>query len=448
VPHPVLSPSAASAGFAPRVERPHLALRRRARTALFSAVLALAPVACSSEAGVPADEPSATIDPELVAKTGITGKSLPKKTVIFTYDDGPDEHTLELAQYLADNDIHVVFFINGRRICKTMDALGNCTVPMDTRPCDDGKSQAPVVNPKYYPESLLDEVLRLGHRIANHTEDHCHLQQQTNQADLVFELKTTQDILDRHICDGVYLFRPPYGEWDTATTTRVQMEPSLDKLVGPVLWDVDGEDYACWQTGMTADACGTRYLGILTKRANQNGIFLMHDRPEFNVGYEGPVLLTKWLVPKLKDDGYRFATFDELLSLDAGAPCVPDAGAGGSTIDDAGSAGAGGQDAGAGGTTGSGGAQGSGGGATGGSSSGGSGGGAGSIGGAGGTANSGTGGSGATSTSGAAEAEGSCSCSVPGRTDGPARTRTSIAFSLLGLLALQWRGRTTSRRRS
>src|SRR5207247_1945988 len=146
------------------------------------------------------------------------------------FDDGPDEHTIELATYLHEEGIRVTFFINGRRICKTEDAQGNCVAPMDTRPCDDGQSQAPVAAPKYYRESILDDVIRLGHRIANHTEDHCHLKAQTNTDDLVFELATTQAIVDRHVCDGVFLFRPPYGDWDSATTTRARTAMSLDKL--------------------------------------------------------------------------------------------------------------------------------------------------------------------------------------------------------------------------
>jgi peptidoglycan/xylan/chitin deacetylase (PgdA/CDA1 family) len=43
---------------------------------------------------------------------------------VLTYDDGPDEHTLELAHFLADNGVHATFYINGRRICKVFDASG------------------------------------------------------------------------------------------------------------------------------------------------------------------------------------------------------------------------------------------------------------------------------------------------------------------------------------
>src|SRR6185295_655839 len=120
-----------------------------------------------------------------------TGAALPAKTVVLTYDDGPDEHSSELAHFLAENGIHATFFVVGRRFCKAFDAAGVCTTPGDTRRCDDGLSQAPVAAPKYYPESYLDELLSLGHRVGNHTQDHCHLRQQTNVADLVFEVKTT-----------------------------------------------------------------------------------------------------------------------------------------------------------------------------------------------------------------------------------------------------------------
>src|SRR5260370_41546099 len=96
---------------------------------------------------------------------------------------------------------------------------------------------AVVYNPKYYPESILDEVIALGHRIANHSQDHCHLTSETVASDMLFELKTTQDILDRHICDNVFLFRTPYGEWDGPTAT-LAAGAGLDKLIGPVNWDV------------------------------------------------------------------------------------------------------------------------------------------------------------------------------------------------------------------
>jgi len=334
----------------------------------------------------------------------INGSSLPAKTVVLTYDDGPDDHTLELAHYLADQGVRATFFVNGKRFCKTFDGEGKCTTPQDTRPCTNGQMQAAVTNPKYYPEAWLDEVQSLGHRIANHTQDHCHMPGQ-NMADAIWEVKTTQDILDRHICDNVYLLRAPFGEWNATVVSRVNSMMGFNKIVGPINWDVDGNDWDCWQKGTSPDACATGYLNILNGRPKKNGIFLMHDRPEFNVGYAGPVLMTKILVPKLKAAGFKFATMDDVLKLTpnpmgSGCPKAPaDAGAaadagggtggaGGGTDAGASSGGSSGQDS---GSSGSGGSDQTG---SGGSASGGSGAGSGGSSGSGGAGSGGSSGSG------------------------------------------------------
>jgi peptidoglycan/xylan/chitin deacetylase (PgdA/CDA1 family) len=253
------------------------------------------------------------IDQIGLAHHSIRGEALAHKTLILTFDDGPDEHTREIAEYLHANDIHATFFINGRRICKTVDNDGHCLAPMDTKPCEDGHSQAPVADPRYYPESLLDDLIALGHRVANHSEDHCRLTTERHDGNLLFELQETQTILNRHIRDDIFLFRAPYGAWDGATDARVRTDHMLDVLTGPIGWDIDGRDYACWHYGFTVEECGQRYLAELGKRSKRNGIVLMHDRPEFNVGYEGPLLLVKWLVPRLKQSGYQFATIPDLI---------------------------------------------------------------------------------------------------------------------------------------
>ncbi len=260
----------------------------------------------------------------------IYGGGLPNKTVVLTYDDGPDEHTLELAQYLNQQGVKATFFVNGRRFCKAWQGEV-CVEPPETRPCNDGQAQAPVASPIYYHESILDEVIALGHRIGNHTTDHCHLNGQDDPEDFAFELLTTQHIVDRHICDGLLLFRAPFGIWDGQAAALAQGVPELDKLVGPVNWDVDGGDWDCYQKGTSIEACGDGYLGLLDKRPGQRGIFLMHDRPEFNVGIDGPLKLAQYLVPKLKERGYAFSTLDELLDFTPQGPlgCQPPTGGAG-----------------------------------------------------------------------------------------------------------------------
>jgi peptidoglycan/xylan/chitin deacetylase (PgdA/CDA1 family) len=272
-------------------------------------------LACAGRAPVPA----VVLQPTSVGEQ-IYGEALPFKTVILTYDDGPDESTLPIARYLAEQGIRVTFFVNGGRFCRKTDDRGNCLEPMETRPCDDGRAQAAVPTPRYYPESLLDELQSLGHRIGNHTQGHCHLTKQMNPTNLDWEIATTQEILDRHICDGVFLFRAPFGNWDRATAERLGRSRVWRRLTGPINWDVDGDDWDCWRSGKAPEECAENYLRILGERPNQNGIFILHDRPEFNVGIEGPLLMTKLLIPKLREAGYKFATLDDLLSL----PATPD----------------------------------------------------------------------------------------------------------------------------
>lgn len=283
-------------------------------------------------------------DPEALTQAAVSGgqingSGLPAKTVVLTYDDGPDEHTLELAQYLKDQGIRATFFVNGRRFCKQFDEAGKCVTPQDTRRCTNGQMQAGVTNPKYYPEAWLDMMVAMGHRIANHTQDHCHMTGQSME-DAIWEVKTTQDLLDKHICDNVYLMRAPFGEWSGTVASRVNSMMGFPKLIGPINWDVDGNDWDCWQKGTSPESCASKYFNLVNGRGNQNGIFLMHDRPEFNVGYEGPLLMTKILVPRLKAAGYKFGTMDDVLKMPQkpiGCPSAPAMDAGSTAPADGGS---------------------------------------------------------------------------------------------------------------
>lgn len=399
---------------------------------MLAASLGIGALAACSEAPIEVTDSGFGVTSQPVLTTSnIYGGGLPSKTVVLTYDDGPDEYTLELAQYLNQQGIKATFFINGNRFCKVWSG-DVCTQPVETRACNDGRSQAPVQNRIYYPESILDELIALGHRIGNHTTDHCHLDRQDDPEDFAFELVTTQEIVDRHICDGLFLFRAPFGGWNGQAAALAQGVPALDKLIGPINWDVDGGDWECFQQGTSVQDCGDDYLSILNDRPGQKGIFLLHDRPEFNVGIDGPLRLTQYLVPRLKERGYSFSTLDELLDFEPQGPmaCQPPGGAGG-TGGSGGAAGSGG----AGGSGGTGGGAGAGGempASLGGSTSG-AGGAAGAVPVAPGPEPS-AGSTGFTPPNPPASSDGSCSTA-------PGRARHLLSVPLLGVLALVLRRR-------
>ena len=101
------------------------------------------------EVDYPAPQPGLTL-PQII------GDSLPRGHLIFTYDDGLDEYSVELGRYLQSQNIRAIFFVNGCRFI--------------------GRGQGyPCSTLKQYPTSTMDQLLEYGHEIGNHTELHYSL---------------------------------------------------------------------------------------------------------------------------------------------------------------------------------------------------------------------------------------------------------------------------------
>jgi peptidoglycan/xylan/chitin deacetylase (PgdA/CDA1 family) len=237
----------------------------------------------------------------VVATGGLDGHALPPYTISLTYDDGPDAHTLELAEYLHSQGIRATFFVNGCRLSGApipIPQSGNCA----------GTPQVPA--------SWLNTIAGYGHRVANHTEDHADLLDLVpNTATIISQLQLAQARVDPLVADGFFLMRPPYGDWNAGVATAVRSAPTLDKLTGPILWDIDGGDWACFRDNNPVEDCGQLYLDSINARPDHNGVVLMHDREEFNVGSTNPLLLTMWLLDHLPRSQYTFVPLDAIPDL-------------------------------------------------------------------------------------------------------------------------------------
>lgn len=231
---------------------------------------------------------------------GINGTALPTKTVSFTYDDGPDEHTLALSAYLRDQGVKATFFINGCRL------QGAPSSPWNSTSCDRTLTQ--------YPVSVLDTLVADGHRVANHTEDHVSLDRsELTPADILYQVKYLQTTyLDPVIRDGFYLIRPPHNGWSTAPYQAIVSDASLDKLVGPIFFDAGGNDWDCFRQGKTATTCGNEILSQFDSQAVNRGIIQMHDWLMYNVGTPRALEMAQYLVPQLKARGFTFVPLDAL----------------------------------------------------------------------------------------------------------------------------------------
>ncbi len=214
--------------------------------------------------------------------TPLNGTSLPDRTLVLTFDDGPGEtvvpgpgpRTLPLAEYLRDQGIAATFFQCGKHL--------------------EGLPWVP------------DRLRALGHTVANHTYSHPHLTAIPVE-DAVTELARTHPLLGQAEGQATF-FRPPYGQITAEICHVLNGQLTLAKdYVGPVHWDIDAEDWSFWQRGLSPRQSADAYLEAAERVGR--GIVLMHDSTADmdDVRAANQAFATiELLVPELTARGYGF----------------------------------------------------------------------------------------------------------------------------------------------
>jgi peptidoglycan/xylan/chitin deacetylase (PgdA/CDA1 family)/LmbE family N-acetylglucosaminyl deacetylase len=216
--------------------------------------------------------------------TDIRGGGLPAKTLCLTYDDGPGEQTAELGEYLFQQGIQAAFFAIGRRA-----------------------AAAP---------GTLAQLARWGHLMANHTSTHPDLRRLPPDGEAL-----VREVLDAHaaIADAAIagtaggvrrLLRAPYGYWSSDVARLLNADARTRRYTGPVYWDMNGEDWRHWRDGVSAEVCADDYFEVIERKGS--GIVLMHDSSaeEELAQVNDTCRMTRLLIPRLLDDGYRFVRLD------------------------------------------------------------------------------------------------------------------------------------------
>ena len=235
----------------------------------------------------------------------ITGDSLPAMALCLTFDDGPGgpgdrarrqyrsrkpwigPRTLDLAQYLSDQDVPATFFMVGKFA-----------------------SDLP---------EILPQIESLGHLIGNHTYDHPNLVDYAAAGgDVVSQVARTDGLVHNWIDAPVVFFRPPYGSWDpnVAASLNSNMTAALSHL-GPIGWDIDAGDWASWKNGQDPQTCSKNYMQEIETKGRR-GIILMHDcsadmevAKRANRTFE----LVQLLIPVLKQRGYQLVRLDKVPDI-------------------------------------------------------------------------------------------------------------------------------------
>jgi len=260
----------------------------------------------------------------LVVHDQLNGAQLPSRRLAITYDDGPGRNTMAIAEYLQDQGVPATFFVNGCRFdgSPTPIAQGHqaCKPPDQT------------IDARFSPD-VLEDLIDLGHRVANHTMDHVHLAN-ASAATIRSQVLGVQDLLKGAVRDQLFLLRPPHNGWDDDADTNdiivANVNAIAPELIGPFKFDIVPfigtisnvqHDYACLDsTTYTPAQCAQAVLNGIGTGSNQrdHGIIQLHDRESDSelagaaAGTTETLELTVALVDALRSQGYVFVPLDAI----------------------------------------------------------------------------------------------------------------------------------------
>lgn len=202
----------------------------------------------------------------------VFGYSLPPKTIVLTFDDGPHGvYTNEIAAILKQYSVPGIFFQVGSN-------LGTVAA--------DGKTK---LGPR---ADISRKLLEAGHTLANHSMTHAQLSR-LNGAGLKSEMLGTDELLKAVDARRSPLFRFPYG---------ARNDEGLDVLsaahLRSVMWNIDSLDWA----DPVPSSIVERVLKSVEKEGR--GIVLFHDI------HERTVKALPAILERLVADGYQFASWD------------------------------------------------------------------------------------------------------------------------------------------
>jgi chitin deacetylase len=191
-----------------------------------------------------------------------------KKAVALTFDDGPSGSTPELLEYLEKEGVKATFFQCGMHVKRLAHVAG--------------------------------QVAAAGHEIGNHTYSHPRLPFKSGEF-IEREFSEAQRVIQGETGVTPTLLRAPYGfRW---MGMRAVQEKLL--LLG-VMWTVIGYDWR-WPAEKVSE--------YVLRNSSPGGILCLHDGRGASLTPEigNTIAAVKEIVPRLREQGYRFETVTGLL---------------------------------------------------------------------------------------------------------------------------------------
>ena len=204
----------------------------------------------------------------------VNGRELPiycvetkEPKIALTFDAAwGNEDTQKILEVSKKHDVHVTFFMTGGWV-------------------------------ENYPDDVK-AILAAGHDLGNHSENHKNMSQ-LSDAEKREELMQVHDKVLELTGYEMFLFRPPYGDYDNAVVNVAK-----DCEYYTIQWDVDSLDWKDYGVdSIIKTVTEHKHLG-------NGSIILCHNGAK----YTAQALDT--LITKLKEKGYTFVPVSELIYRD------------------------------------------------------------------------------------------------------------------------------------
>lgn len=214
------------------------------------------------------------ISENVTASSSVNGRELPiycvetdEKKIALSFDAAwGNEDTAKILEILAKQNVKVTFFMTGGWV-------------------------------ESYPDDVK-AILAAGHDLGNHSENHKNMSQLSDEEKKEELMKVHEKVRELTGYE-MFLFRPPYGDYDNAVVNVAK-----DCGYYTIQWDVDSLDWKDYGVdSIIKTVTEHKHLG-------NGSIILCHNGAKYTAQ------ALDMLIAKLKNEGYTFVPISELIYKD------------------------------------------------------------------------------------------------------------------------------------